>query len=649
MITLDALPIEILSLIASFLEHPRDVSNLSSTCRRVNHFTQLDGWKAYLKGRFGITGRDSDALSTVHGLTTLYRNWERKALVARNLRPRPTVTSLNNWGQTTWTDQSTQTIGYQPSIDSYEEIYGGWADRREVLAWAAGTRVLVRIKDTHQKANFSLDEPFRGEYDVYGHPTSWYSYGIEDAIDGVDDIMSVGLLRPHQKHESLECITTTTATGELELICFDVENRKTKTQRYTPTGGRSYLSMSPASQPLMATTAENARLRLYPVNPDCVVDSVQSSISEVEVKAPQPTSMPLTLAACNFISEDKVAVALGPSQQIVQVFDITPTGFSASPIRKIYSPSEPEYFIFAYCLLSLPKDSRAGGNSGNIFFSGANDGLVRLHDLRSHKDCEAIFGDVTNDQAIYSLALQGQERIIAGGNAHSMLKIYDIRFPGTHAYSSITLPSRPRVRKVHPPNRTRGFGDFINPKKLGDAQLVTGGWNLYLRPNNRIRGVSIGHPYQAPSSVYSLSIPSSTSPSLYAGLTGCVLGLDFVSVLDKHPDPLHAGNRLQYLDTGNVDVVRTYNPDNDVLDLSMYHQGTEGELDMSLFVQHGANNEVAEFAKSRDSAKLAGMDERWRDPAEDKWVRGQEPGMQMKGDRGHRRGGRTRRRGRGHA
>src|SRR5262245_40916927 len=102
MAALNTLPNELLSLVANHLERHRDLTNLALSSRRLQAFVKLDGWKAFLKGRFGLTGLDSDARSVVHGLTTLYRNWDRKGFVARYVGPSPHVTSLNSWGKKRW-------------------------------------------------------------------------------------------------------------------------------------------------------------------------------------------------------------------------------------------------------------------------------------------------------------------------------------------------------------------------------------------------------------------------------------------------------------------------------------------------------------------------------------------------------------------
>jgi hypothetical protein len=148
MATLSTLPNEIISIITSHFDTPRDLLHLSLTSRRLAQFAKLDGWKALLKGRFHINGLDADAQNSVHGLTTLYRNWERKGFIARYLEPSIETTSLNTWEPAPWRGPRGQTMGYRPSIDSYEETLGSWGGRREVLAWSAGTQIVMREKET---------------------------------------------------------------------------------------------------------------------------------------------------------------------------------------------------------------------------------------------------------------------------------------------------------------------------------------------------------------------------------------------------------------------------------------------------------------------------------------------------------------------
>lgn len=130
---LDKLPVELLELVTNNLDRPKDVVRLALICHHLNNFVKLYGWEAFLKGRFGLVGPHACAKGTVHGLTTLYRNWDKKAFTARYLAPSEKVTNLDSGERTIWRGPQGQTMGYQPSIDSYEESPGAWSERREIL------------------------------------------------------------------------------------------------------------------------------------------------------------------------------------------------------------------------------------------------------------------------------------------------------------------------------------------------------------------------------------------------------------------------------------------------------------------------------------------------------------------------------------
>lgn len=633
MAALDTLPNEILSLVTSYLERPRDVLHLSLANRRLHEFTKLDGWKEYLKGRFGLSTGDSDARNTVHGISTLHRNWARKAFITKYVKP-ITSTSLNTWEEKSWRASPGQTMGYKPSIDSYEEIQGGWTDRREVLAWSAGTQFVMRVKKTESKAE----------------KISWHNYKIPDSSEGRDDITALELLRPHQRDENSDCIALGSASGHLSLLRMDLDRKETRTQHYnTEQQTVGSLSISPNSTPLMAATLGGSSLALYPVNADGPDEEEQQHLSQVT----PGLSGAGRLASCSFISKDKIAVGLNSSHEPIEIFEITPTGFSPNPFRKYSLQAEVPIRTSVNPIIPLSPSSRMGSEAGHIFLSGGYDGIIRLHDIRSPRDYDILYWDVTNDSSIYSLATQGLDRIVAGTSMHSLLKVFDLRVSGSHAYQSIPLSSQSQKQKSNLRTGDYAENKIVNEtRRQSGTSLVTGGWNLFLHPRNYNRVLHRDVVRTGDSPVYSLSIPSDTSPSLYAGVEGAVMGLDFLSVTDKHPDPLFSHTIERFPDANTIDIKRSYNLGDDVLNFGMYGQGNEYVLDMKLMVQGDVTNEVRGHAERRDKEKFQGLDERWKDPSDDseRWSRGQQPqGRRGRPDRG--RGGRgrgsTRGRGRG--
>jgi WD40 repeat protein len=654
MATLSTLPNEILSLITRHLDHPKDVLNLSLASRRLSEFAKLDGWKALLKGRFGLGGLDSDARDSVHGLTTLYRNWSRKGFIATYLEPTKNTMSFNTWHPERWRGPQGQTMGYQPSIDSYEEIYGGWGERREVLAWSAGTQIILRTKETGANIEkIRQREEGLGEapdqtwtYDSFKHLNTWFTYRTPDSIEGRDDITRVKLLRPHQRHLAWEDMVFGTASGELSLLSVNPDMEETLLQQYeTGRRGVQDLSVSSSSAPMVAAALADSSLALYALDRDYTLQEKTNPVSEVK------TTLAGTrfggLWSCEFLSNDKVALGCGPHIEPIEVYHIGPDGFMPVPLRSFTTATgnaATSHPTSIYPILSIPSTAR-GGSEGSTFLSGGYDGLIRLHDMRSPRGMEQIYWDPTNDSPIYSLAAQGTERIVAGVALHSMIKVFDLRLSGSHAYRTVALPS-PNPKKT---SKTRdSVTNAIVDNSKHTVPTISGGWNLYLNPRVRPPRTAYRHDYSSlrqDSPVYSLSIPSPTSQNIYAGLEGAVHSLIFHGIADTHPDPMLAHSIVRFHDSGAIDPQTSYNPKGDALALGMYEQGTDEGVGMHLLVQDGVTGGAVKRER-REAARVKGLDERWIDIREegDRWSRGEAP--QREQARSQRQG-RGRGRGRG--
>ncbi|KAF2866973.1 hypothetical protein BDV95DRAFT_611258 [Massariosphaeria phaeospora] len=663
--TLSALPNEILSLVTNHLDRPKDLLHLSLSSRRLYDFSQLDGWKALLKGRFGLKGLDSDARTAVHGLTTLYRNWDRKAFVARYLDPAPDTTDMSTWENLKWRGPQGQTMGYQPSIDSYEDVFGSWTERREVLAWSAGTQIAMRVKETGSKVardrtghqDLDTDSGLPGQFDNFNHKSLWYTYKIPQSSEGRDDITALKILRPHQTDDDSETLVFGTASGHLTLLNVS-PGRKVTSEQMCKTDHRAVgsLSISFDADPLMAAILGETTLALYPVKRDHLNGEGIEPLSQV---TPTTHARNGRIWSCSFISKDQVALGRGPSYVPIDVYEITPSGFSALPLRTFDfgtsfrrdagTHSGVKYATSVYPVLPLPTNAQGGSEQSQVFLSGGYDGIIRLHDMRSPHSFETFFWDVTNDSSIYSLALQGSERVVAGMARHSMLKVFDLRLSGSHAYHTIRLSAQqPPKSKA----KSFSFESIVFGEDTKTITSISGGWNLYLNPRNPDRH-RVRTPHARPhrttedSPIYSLSIPSPMSPNIYAGREGSITSLTFLSVADPHPDPLLSSAIQRFPDTNAIDIKSSYDPSDDVMNLGMYEQGDEQHLGMQLMIQDSVGMGVVKSAEQRNEGRFRGLDERWKDPSEDRWERGQEPPQNRRGG-GRGRGGRGGRgRGRG--
>jgi hypothetical protein len=651
MAALNTLPNEILSLITNHLERPRDLLNLSITSRRIHEFAKLDGWKALLKGRFGVSGLDSDAQNSVHGVTTLYRNWDRKGFVARYLEPSKKTMSMNTWQPEKWRGPQGQTMGYQPSIDSYEEMYGGWGERREVLAWSAGTQIIMRTKETgsniekirKREEGQAQESDQTWTYDAFKHLNTWYTYKIPDSMEGRDDITRLKLLRPDQRDLAYEDMVFGTASGQLSLLSVSPDHAETRVQQYeTGQRGVTGISISSSSEPMLAVALADSSLALYPVHRDHFTEEAIKPSTEVSSDLP-PIGR---LWSCSFLSNDKIAVGLGPHYKPVEVYQVGPDGLTSEPLRKFDTAFGGKYASHptsVYPLLSVPSAAQGGSEAGNTFLSGGYDGMIRLHDMRSPRGFESMFWDPTNDSPVYSLAAQGLEHIVAGVALHSMIKVFDLRFSGSNAYHTVSVPSKAKSKAK---TQDSAFNAIVNKTK-DVVQTISGGWNLYLNPRVPPPRNAYRHDYSRnrdDSPVYSLSIPSATSQNVYAGLEGAVQSLTFHGIADPYPDTMLSQSPIRYEDSGAADVRASFNPQEDVLNLGMYERAEE-ELGMQLLVQDSVAAS-ATTKERKDKAEAKGLDERWIDlrDAGERWSRGEVPRAHRRA-RGRGRGGRGRGRG----
>ncbi|KAH7135565.1 hypothetical protein B0J11DRAFT_547455 [Dendryphion nanum] len=617
---LDKLPAEIVDNIVARLEHSRDVLNLSLTNRALSKWTsqllfpgvETQGWKQFLKGRFGldVTKQLPADARTVHGLTTLHRNWDRKAFVATFLAPAQVeITSVINWKPRGSVAGQAQTMGYRPSIDSYEVINGRWDSRKEVVAWSAGPELVIRSKKTRPHPSGILEEEY-GARDT----TKWMSFLVPGAIEGLDDITTLKMLRPHQKPPSLEGVAFGNAFNTLGMLLINSDEKRSRVRRYRTHHDRpvNHLDISSASDPFMAAILGRSVLALYKVDVD---EEKSDSVGSVSQVVPETNSTSLSqLWSSNFISSDRVAVGLGPSYVPIHVYKITPTGFAEKPERtfslnKNYSAGDlrilGNYNRSVNPIIPLPAGSFTESPNGNLFLSGGHDGIVRLHDMRSPHDFETMYWDPTNDSSIYSLATHGLERVIVGTSMHSMLKVFDLRVAGAHSYHSI----RPQT-STPPQQRTRN-GDYATNDivrqavaQSDESTAVTGGWNLYMSPRNKPRNIIspyIRHPlpssYDCP--IYSLSVPSPFSSNVYAGLEGAVMNLTFLSVLDKHPDPLLM-NTIKYMPNKHeINYRKSYDLSGGAFNCGMYEQGDEQALGMQLMRERKRKRKRSRSRKGR--------------------------------------------------
>ena len=509
-------------------------------------------------------------------------------------------------------------MGYQPVIDSYESWLGGsWDARRETLCWGAGAELIIRVKSMGDMAEKAWQEASIGrerleKFDQHHHKINWVVYKEDPLQEGRDDIASVNLLRPSQRQDdSSEYVIVGRASGGLECLRLVAEKHVSEVMARYITNDRPVraASISSSTQPLLAACLSDGVVAIYPVVFD--IDEVKP-VGELALIPPEK---PGKTWSTRFLSNDRLAVGFGPSTEPLHIYQIDQDGISKDPIRR-FETETADIKVFGdegihlgsssasgassvYSLAPIAPSSHAGGAEGEIFLSGWYNGAVRLHDMRSPSSCTAIYDDVIDvSSPIYSLLPLGRERFIAGGARHSIIKVFDLRMPGGKAYYAADLESCSSRTSRNPPTPA--------PESSGvccdyhyETKHSRRDWNVFLNPRGP-NFYKLGTRRSSESPVYSLSSPSASSPSLYAGIENTVVQFDIVSMMDRHPDPIFKYGPPKIRGARDSEIRRKWDPQRDVLRLAMYEQVSMGS--MRLRVQ----STVGDM-----DCNIRGWDERW--------------------------------------
>jgi WD40 repeat protein len=611
---LQELPFELLSQVVALLPTAQSVHHLSLCNHALHRFVEDEGWKIFVQTRFPSMPARDHWKEAAQSMTTLSRNIDRKAFLARYVEPSNFVVNLPHRELSTqWRKPRSQTMGYQPVIDSYEESSGSaWDARKQVLAWSAGSELVLRVKEMGGK---SLVPERRGTYsylDHYVHRTRWFTYKPPKAMEGRDDITCMKLLSgPYRAGNSsgsaTEHVILGTASGNLHLSHLELDRSSYNTLGSVFKTDRRHVrsaDLSPNDQQILAACLADTSIVLYKVP-----EYLYSAPEDHERISPccertlllQPGKSH-RIWSTKFLSDGLLALGLGPSAKPLHVYQITNEGLSKDPVRKfsmdatawecddrvaVPKPTK-EKTTSVYPMIPLPWSSTAGHAPGEVFLSGCYDGIIRVHDMRSRSAFESTYFDPADDGAIYSLQTLGRERLAAGSSRHSIIKFFDLRVAGGRVYHYTDLGS--------------GTADRLQSLRISTREVGRSGWNLFLNPRNQTQQSqrwqrAASRATESP--VYSLSSPSPTSPSLFAGVENNIVELDFVSMLDKHPDPIFARGLVRDI-RGNINVARSWNPKGDVLNFAMI----EHTKTVRLRTQAG----VGKYA-----GVIAGYDERWRE------------------------------------
>ncbi|KAK5234589.1 hypothetical protein LTR47_004623 [Exophiala xenobiotica] len=588
------LPVEVIQQIIRHLSTSSSIINLSLTNHKVHAIISADDYacfRTFVQRAFPSIKTPPLWRDAARALTSRSRAWDRRAFIARECCPPPENEDALN------VRNSVTTVGYHPVIDSYE-TWGGstWSSRKEVLAWGAAGRLRLRT--------------------IQDGVASWSSFRMPDDHRQDLDILDVKLLRPHQ-HENPdgETIILRRANGEVVKLESSKQDVFTQKWRYTMRNGDSKrIDVNNMMQPILAT-CDSHHIALYPVH------SVDRNVRPVDIAPLQEKNSIRKRTRCaKFLSDTTLAIGVqflqGRDRAPIHVYDVSPTGLSKTPLAEIFSFSEATYPVHGrHCANTIVPLDDVGTTSrrpGQVFLSGWSDGIARLHDVRVPERPVAEYFDVVDDGQILSLLPIGHERFLAGSHQNGCLKTFDLRMPGARAYSYLdarppsarpghrSLEPSDTFKKIHSSNTQRDINIFLTPTINYGERLWQPLARRPARRANRYRG-----------SVYSLSSPSPSSPTVYAGIENHVLQLDFVST-----DDFRSGV------TGLVDPsLGLYDKSNHVLNFSCYerprhgHESTDPVLLRKQLSLTGGRRDSHHDGKNSNgtSGELEpGWDDRWR-------------------------------------
>lgn len=546
---LQDLPVEVVQQIIHHLPTASSIINLSLTNQKIHAIVSADDYavfRTFIQRAFPTIKTPPLWRDVARTLTSRSRAWDRRAFIARECYP------LGDSDAFPQRFHPVYTVGYHPVIDSYEVWQGGsWSNRKEVLAWGAAGRLRTRtIKDG---------------------VTTWSSFRTPEDRRQDLDILDVRLLLPHQ-HENQDGESIILQRANQEIIKVETSSKPddfTEKSRYIiPSGDLMCMDVSRNSRPLLAA-CDNSSIHLYPIH------SFERHVRTRDTVPVEENHSKRNRKRCaKFLSDTTLAVGVqffqGRDRAPINIYDIGPTGLSSTPLAESISFSESNHPLLgrhsANVITPLDDIGTSTRHPGQIFLSGWTDGIVRLYDTRVPRRAVAEYLDPVDDGQILSLLPIGHERFLAGSHQNGCLKTFDLRISGARAYSYLDArpqpqpqppaPQPPSIRSVPAPRRDINI--FLTPNINPGERLWQPLPHRSSRRSQRYRG-----------SVYSLSAPSPSSPTIYAGIENHVLQLDFVSTDDYRNGLLGPADSILASDHKSTQ--------NHVLNFSCYERPREGK------------------------------------------------------------------------
>ena len=279
-------------------------------------------------------------------------------------------------------------MGFVPVIDSYEAWYGGdWSSRKEIVAWASGADLILRARTMGDKAKDiweTTTSRSSRDFNAHQHRWDWAIYHGEGVEEGRDDITSLNLLQ-HNSLDDPEEVIIGRASGDLVKVSLSKRTSRNHIQSSFATEGRPVRSATTntGSQELLAACLSDTVVALYPIS-----TSDMQVAPIVETMATQP-GQPGRTWTSQFLNKDRLVVGYGISEQPIRIYNIgrgdltsecaDTIGFDDAGADEMFPTigHNNDGATSVYSLAPIATSSSIGRAEGDLFLSGAYDGLCR--------------------------------------------------------------------------------------------------------------------------------------------------------------------------------------------------------------------------------------------------------------------------------
>ncbi|KAJ5746564.1 hypothetical protein N7520_011746 [Penicillium odoratum] len=519
---LSQMPSEIVVHVAIYLTTISDLTNLAQTCHRLHKIFNAEEsaiFRSFVQEQFPSIPVPPFWKDAARALTARSRALDRLGIIGRFVIP-PATTIRIGLNQPRRLDNPT--LGYRPSIDSYE-IWNGerWADRREVLAWGAGHQLVMRTKQSGSRPK-----------------EQWVSFNDLEEASSYDDICGVHLIQPESdKDTDVEHLIIGRMRGDIVHVALSVDTATHEYKRKFMTSG-NLLERTDVADHTMAAHFDNGSVALYQLENE---NTKVEPFAWVGLEGDQSRRGRYS----KLLSSSRIAMATGQIKDSLSISTVSPNGVCLDReigLKSLDIEDQVGRSVNAVitAIASLNKHPIAG-SPGDVFLATWGDRKIRyvgneqnedpdqatdfftprLHDLRSPNSYETTYLDSTDANIIYSVQPFGHDRFLAGAAGNAILKIFDLRMSKTYSYLNTHVPtqaktsSKPTKKNIaHYPHKD--FSMFLSSQIPSVAPRNP-------RANKR-------RPYSGP--IYTMSTPSPSSPTVYAGIVDGVVRLDFASTDD---------------------------------------------------------------------------------------------------------------------